>query len=92
VKEGKISSDRHHCNTKKTKKNDNIVVAVADAIKKDWRLTVQELATMLDLTYGIIQSTLSEDLGLAMKSTHWVPKLLSTAQKEERVKHSGKFL
>jgi hypothetical protein len=92
VKEGKISSDHHHCNAKKTKKNDNIVAAVAAAIKKDWRRTVRELATMLGLTYGTIQSNLSEDLGLAMKSTHWVPKLLSTAQKEERVKHSSKFL
>ncbi len=50
--------------------------AVTAAIKKDQCLTIQELATMLDMAFATVQSTFSVDLGLVMKSACWVPKLL----------------
>ncbi len=42
--------------------------------------------------FGIVHATLTEDFGLVRKSAPWVSKLLSTAQKQERVKCSGSFL
>ncbi len=47
---------------------------------------------MLGLTFATVQSTFTVDLGLVKKSARWVPKLLSTEQKEERVKRSEEFL
>ncbi len=46
----------------------------------------------LALAYTPVQSTLTQNVGLAKKSAHWVAKLLSTAQKEEWVKCCNKFL
>jgi hypothetical protein len=47
---------------------------------------------MLDLTNANFQSTLAVDLGLVRKSALWVPKLLSKAQKKERVQLREDFL
>ncbi len=77
---------------KKTKRIDDVVAAVAAAVETDRRLTIRELAGMLGLTFATVQSTLTVDLGLVKKSTRWVLKLLSSDQKEERVKRSEYFL
>ncbi len=92
VKEGKFTSDLRYSNAKKTNRTDNIVADVAAAVETDRRLTIRELAVMLDLTFSTVQSTLTVDLGLVKKSARWVPKLLSSDQKEERVKRSKDFL
>jgi hypothetical protein len=49
VKEGKSTSDQRYSNTKKTKRTEDVVAAVAAAVEKNRRLTVRELASMLDL-------------------------------------------
>ncbi len=41
---------------------------------------------------GTIHAILKVDLGLEKKSARWVPKLLSSEQKKERVDSSGDFL
>jgi hypothetical protein len=41
---------------------------------------------------GTIHAILNDNLGLVKKSACWVPKLLSLAQKKERVDCSGDFL
>jgi histone-lysine N-methyltransferase SETMAR len=46
---------------------------------------------MHGLPIGTVHAILKEDLGLVKKSAHWVPKLLSSEQKEERVASSGDF-
>jgi hypothetical protein len=69
-------------------RTDEVVAAVFAALEKDRCLTVQELAAMLGLTYATVQSTLTQDIGLAKKSSCWAPKLLSTAQKEESSKRN----
>jgi hypothetical protein len=92
VKDGKSTSDLRHSNAKKTKRTDDVVAAVAAAVETDWRLTIRELAGTLGLTFATVQSTLTVDLGLVKKSAHWVPNLLSSDQKEERVKRSEDFV
>jgi histone-lysine N-methyltransferase SETMAR len=47
---------------------------------------------MLDLTFATVQSVLTTDLGLIKKSARLVPKLLTTAPKDERVQRSEDFL
>jgi hypothetical protein len=91
VKEGKTPRTSATPTPKKNKWTDE-VVAVAAAVEKNWRLTIQELASMLDLTFATILSALTIDLGLVKKSTRWVPKLLTTAQKDERDQWSEDFI
>jgi hypothetical protein len=43
---------------------------------------------MLDLSFATIQSALTIDLGLVKKSARWVPKPLTTAQKDEQVQRN----
>ncbi len=92
VKEGKSTSDQRYSNAKKTKRTEDVVAAVAATVEQNRRLTVRELASMLDLTFATVQSALTIDLGLVKKSARWVPKLLTTAQKDERVQRSEDFL
>jgi hypothetical protein len=61
------------------------VASIAAAVENDWRITTPELATMHNLPFGTVHTNFNDDLNLVKKSTHWVPKLLSTAQKQERV-------
>jgi histone-lysine N-methyltransferase SETMAR len=92
VKEGKLTSDQRYSNAKKTKRTEDVVAAVTTAVEKKRRLTVRELASMLDLTFATVKSALTIDLGLVKKSARWVPKLLTTVKKDERVQRSEDFL
>ncbi len=47
---------------KKLKRTDNVVAAVAASVEKNRRQTVRELASMLDLTFATVKSTLTIDL------------------------------
>ncbi len=47
---------------------------------------------MHGLTFGTVQAILTDNLGLVKKSARWVPKLLSSEQKTERVDCSNAFL
>jgi hypothetical protein len=73
----------------------NVVASVATAADtaadKDWQINVCELTAMHYLTFGTVHVILTNNLGQVRKSAHWVPKLLSTAQKR-RVKRRGNFL
>jgi hypothetical protein len=85
MKEGKSFTDQRHSNTKKKTKRTNDVVAAFAAVEKNRCLTVSELTSMLDLTFTTFRSTFTVDLGFVKKSAHWVPKLLTMVQKDERV-------
>ena len=70
----------------------DVIVAVANSMEEDWHLTVQELTSRHGLTVWIVQLILTDDLGLKKKSACKVPKVLSPAQKQERINHRNKFL
>jgi hypothetical protein len=74
------ASGQCHSNAKKNEQTDDVVAAVA-ALIKNQRMMIRELATMLDMAFVTIQLTLTVDLGLVRKSSHWLPKLLSSAFK-----------
>jgi histone-lysine N-methyltransferase SETMAR len=93
VKEGKNTSDQRHSSAKKTKRTGDVLASIAAAsVEKDRRITVWELAATHGLPIGNVHAILKEDLGLVKKSAHWVPKLLSSKQKKERVDSKGDFL
>src|SRR5213080_3141671 len=63
-----------------TSKNDRNVAAVRAAIRGNRRLTVREIAEDIGLSFGSVQSILTEDLGMRRVSAKFVPKLLSSDQ------------
>jgi histone-lysine N-methyltransferase SETMAR len=75
-----------------TSKNDGNVAAVRAAIRGNRRLTVREIAEDIGLSFGSVQSILTEDLGMRRVSAKFVPKLLSSDQKEARVSAASDFL
>jgi hypothetical protein len=86
VKAGESTNDKRHLNFKKTKRSMEIIAAVAADVKADCRITCRDLATAHGVSFGTMHNILHEKLGLVKKSACWVPKLLSTEQKEERVR------
>ncbi len=92
VKEGKNTANQRHSSAKKTKRTGDVLASTAAAVVKDRRIMVRELAATHGLPIGTVHAILKEDLGLIKKSARWVPKLLSSEQKEERVTSSGDFL
>jgi hypothetical protein len=68
------------------------LASIAAAVEKDRRITVRKLAASHGLPIRTVHTILKEDLGLVKKSARWVPKMLSSEQKEERVASSGDFL
>jgi [histone H3]-lysine36 N-dimethyltransferase SETMAR len=92
VRAGKNASDQRHLNGKKTKRTESLVAAVAAAVEKDRRVTLQELSSVHNTSYGTIRRILKEELGLTKKSARWVPKLLSEEQKQQRVDRCQDFV
>ena len=92
VKAGKNTSDQRHLNAKKTKRTKPLVASVAADIASNARANIKDLALAHGVSYGTIVNILHEDLGLVKKSARWVPKLLSEAQKQERVRVCSQFV
>jgi hypothetical protein len=86
----KISGQRIS-NAKKVTKTADIITATPAAVERDCQLGVCELAATHDLTYGTLQSILT-DLSLVKKLARWIPKFLSLAQKQEQVDCREGFL
>jgi histone-lysine N-methyltransferase SETMAR len=65
--------------------------AVQDLILRDRRITVREMAYLLDISVGTV-SAIVEDLGFSKLCARWIPKLLSDSQKQVRLDHAEKNL
>jgi hypothetical protein len=58
---------------------------MAADVKADHCIMCRDLASAHGVSFGTMHNILHVELGLVKKSAHWVPKLLSPEQKEERV-------
>jgi len=92
VKAGKNTSDRRHLNSKKTKRTQENIDAVAAAVLEDARVNVRDIVSALGLKKTTVHTILRDNLGLVKKSARWVPKLLSVEQKAERVRTCTEFI
>ena len=88
VKMGENTDDQRRFNAKKTVRTADLVAAVAATVESDRRLLVLAIALAEGASEKTVHRILTDDLGLVKKSAHWVPKLLSPEQKEERVRTS----
>ena len=92
VKAGKPTEDQRKNNAKKNVRNQWLIAPVSAAVGYDARVNIRDIAAANGVSYGTIFNILHKDLGLSKKSARWVPKLLTDAQKEQRVLSSNKFI
>lgn len=68
-----------------TSKNDAIIDQVRNLVMQNRRITIRELVDEVSISFGSIQSILTDDLGLRRVSAKFVPKLLTFEQKNLRL-------
>ncbi len=90
VKEGKDTVDQQQNNERR--KVRSFVTKIAVDVEIDRHTMIRKLAATHGMCTRTIQLTLHEDLDLSKKSARWVPKLLTSAHKEERIRTCKKFL
>ena len=61
------------------------VQAVEDLIKSDRRVTLDEIATNLDISHGTVYAIVREKLRFSKVSCRWVPKMLTDDHKMQRL-------
>ena len=76
-------------NTSVTRKN---VSAVKALVEEDGRYTVEEIANKVGISEGSAHTILTQNLGMKKVCARWVPHLLTTDQKKQRVDCSRKLL
>jgi hypothetical protein len=59
-----------------------MIVKVRSAVLDNWKITIRELSDKLGLSFGSVQSILTEDLGMKCVFAKSVPKLPKVEQKE----------
>ncbi|XP_029643454.1 protein GVQW3-like [Octopus sinensis] len=65
-------------------KKDKNIEAARNLIEEDRRITVNQIATSLDISYGSANSILHDNLGLCKLSAQWIPKALRPDQQNLR--------
>ncbi|KAF2879594.1 hypothetical protein ILUMI_26576, partial [Ignelater luminosus] len=68
-----------------TSKTDENVQKIAKMVHANRRLTIRELADELNISYGSVQSILTDNLQTRRVSAKFVPRFLTGEQKENRV-------
>ena len=85
LKHGRTSSDSDkRTGRPSTSRNPLIIEQVRKLIRAERRMTVWEIAIILDISHGYINSTLTEDLGTHRVAAQFVPRLLPHEQQEVR--------
>ncbi|XP_029657324.1 protein GVQW3-like [Octopus sinensis] len=68
-KEGRDDfEDFEHSGRPGTSKNDENIEAARNLIEEDWRITVNQIAMSLEISYGLANSILHDNLGLSKLS------------------------
>ena len=58
---------------------------VHQIIRKDRRLTIDEVGMLLGISHGTCHTILTEDLKMRRVASKFVPRLLSVDQKQQRL-------
>lgn len=68
-----------------TSRSDEKIAKVKSAVYENRRITIREISEEVQISFGSVQSILTDDLHMRRVSAKFVPKLLSEDQKEKRV-------
>jgi hypothetical protein len=88
TKASKNTTNQRHLNLKKRTRMPDVAAAI---VENRW-VTVKSIALANGISVKTAHAILHKDLGLAKKSTRWVPWLLNSDQKQERVRTCHQFL
>ncbi|XP_029643922.1 protein GVQW3-like [Octopus sinensis] len=83
-KEGRDDFEDDPHSGRPTSKNYENIEAARNLIEEDQRITVNQIAMSLDISYGLANSILHDNLGLSKLSARWVPKALRPDQQNLR--------
>ena len=61
------------------------MACVREVIRADRRLTIREVAVEVRIAFGTCQKILTEDLRMRRVAAKFVPRLLTTEEKDDRV-------
>jgi len=78
-----VENESHNRRPRTSLTDDNIR-AICDLIEGDRRLTVDEIASEVNISHGSTHSIITEHLGFSKVCTRWVPQLLTHNQKQVR--------
>jgi hypothetical protein len=67
------------------------IAKVREAILADRRRTIHDVCEIVGVSYGTVQSILSDDLNMRRIAVKFVPRLLSNDQKEHRIAVCGEL-
>lgn len=88
----KTASDLPRNGRKATSSTSKNVQRVKKLIDMDRRLTVREICSRLNLSFGNIHRILKDHLRMKKVAARWIPKLLDDEQKNRRVQAARNFL
>jgi len=61
------------------------VAWIQELVRQDRRRTIQDIAEEVGICYGTCQQVLTEELGMHRVAAKFVPRILATDQKQQRV-------
>lgn len=72
--------------------NEKSLTLVKNVIDNDRRLTVRDISEQCDISKTTVHKILTENFGMERVCARWVPRLLSSDNKEARVRAAKSFL
>ena len=69
-----------------------LIQTVRDVISEDRRMTINDIATRVDVSYGTVQTILTQNLEMSRVCARWIPRLLSSENMDQRVSASRSFI
>ena len=77
---------------RKPKIGATLLASVEERVTQDKRVTIRELVRDTGVSYGTVWTILKDKLNMSRVCARWVPRLLTSVERERRVEDSRKFL
>ena len=87
-----LLNDKDRCGAPKSVSNENLVENIKSHIDADPNTSIKEISSDLDVSFGTVQKILHEELFLRKIAARWVPHILTSDQKINRVKCARELL
>jgi transposase len=85
--EGRTTTrDKPHTGRRTSASTNANITTISNIIEQDRRVTVRQLCTRTNLSYGTIHRIIHHKLKLRKLCARWIPKLLSRQEKDNRVR------
>ena len=79
-----IDDDQRSGHPKDTSTDENVEI-IHNLVMCDRRRDLQSIASEVDISFGVVQTILTDILGMSKVSARWVPRMLTDDQKRSWV-------